>query len=46
MHYGESLGLDRVYERIKAHETRHGAQWKPAALLERLASSKSRFDRP
>jgi 3-hydroxyacyl-CoA dehydrogenase len=44
MHYGESLGLDSVCARIKAFEAQHGPQWKPAALLEQLARSKSRFD--
>ena len=35
----EEMGLATVVEKIKAYEARHGARWKVAPLLERLAAS-------
>jgi 3-hydroxyacyl-CoA dehydrogenase len=35
----EEMGLAKVAEKIKAYEARHGARWKVAPLLERLAAS-------
>ena len=35
----EEMGLAKVAEKIKAYEARHGARWKPAALLDKLAAS-------
>ncbi len=43
MHYAESLGLDRVHQRIQALYDQFGHFWKPAALLEDLARSGRRF---
>ena len=38
MFYGETIGLAHVVERLKAYEAKLGAEFKPAALLERLAA--------
>ena len=38
MFYGETIGLAHVVERLKAYEAELGAEFKPAALLERLAA--------
>ena len=35
----EEMGLAKVAEKIKAYEARHGARWKPAPLLDKLAAS-------
>jgi 3-hydroxyacyl-CoA dehydrogenase len=35
----EEMGLAKVAEKIKAYEARHGARWKVAPLLEKLAAS-------
>jgi 3-hydroxyacyl-CoA dehydrogenase len=35
----EEMGLAKAAERIKAYEARHGARWKVAPLLDRLAAS-------
>jgi 3-hydroxyacyl-CoA dehydrogenase len=35
----EEMGLAKVAEKIKGYEARHGARWKPAALLDKLAAS-------
>jgi 3-hydroxyacyl-CoA dehydrogenase len=35
----EEMGLAKAAEKIKAYEARHGARWKVAPLLERLAAS-------
>ena len=37
MFYGDTVGLDRVLDRMRAFEAQMGAEFKPAALLERLA---------
>jgi 3-hydroxyacyl-CoA dehydrogenase len=37
MFYGDTVGLPRVLERMRAFEARMGADFRPAALLERLA---------
>ncbi len=36
--YGDSVGLDRVLERIREFHQRLGAWWQPAPLLERLVA--------
>jgi 3-hydroxyacyl-CoA dehydrogenase len=37
MYHGDAVGLPTVLERMRAFEREHGAEFKPAALLERLA---------
>jgi 3-hydroxyacyl-CoA dehydrogenase len=39
----EEMGLAKVVEKVKAYEARHGARWKIAPLLERLAASGSKL---
>ncbi len=43
MFYGDTVGLPVVLERLKAFEAEHGPQFKPAALLERLAAEGKGF---
>jgi 3-hydroxyacyl-CoA dehydrogenase len=43
MWYADTVGLARVYERVREFEARHGELWSPAPLLERLAKSGGRF---
>jgi 3-hydroxyacyl-CoA dehydrogenase len=43
MHYGDSVGLDKVVERLKHYQDKHGDFFKPAALLEKLASEGKTF---
>ena len=43
MHYADQIGLDHILERLKAFEAEQGADFKPAALLERLVSQGKRF---
>ena len=43
MFYADSIGLDRVYARICEFHEQHGAWWKPAALLEKLAKEGRKF---
>jgi len=38
MFYGEQVGLGHVVERLRDYEARFGADFKPSALLERLAA--------
>ncbi|WP_307826297.1 3-hydroxyacyl-CoA dehydrogenase NAD-binding domain-containing protein [Microvirga arvi] len=38
MFYGEQVGLSHVLERLRAYEAEFGADFKPAALLERLVA--------
>jgi 3-hydroxyacyl-CoA dehydrogenase len=37
MWYADTVGLQKVYERVRAFEAQHGPWWKPAALLRHLA---------
>jgi 3-hydroxyacyl-CoA dehydrogenase len=39
MFWGESVGLDRVYETALMLGAKHGYRWGPGKLLERLAKS-------
>jgi 3-hydroxyacyl-CoA dehydrogenase len=41
--YADTVGLDKVYARICEFEAEHGAFWKPAPLLKKLAESKQTF---
>ncbi len=43
MHYGDSVGLAKVVERLKHYQDKHGDFFKPAALLEKLASEGKTF---
>ena len=44
MHYADSVGLDKVYEKICEFEERFGTMyWEPPALLSKLAESGGRF---
>jgi len=43
MHYGDSLGLDKVVERLKHYQNKHGDFFKPSALLEKLAAEGKGF---
>ena len=43
MFYADAVGLDRVYARICEFHEQHGAWWKPAALLEKLAKEGRKF---
>ncbi len=38
MFYADTVGLPTVLERVKSYRKRFGAYWRPAPLLERLAS--------
>jgi 3-hydroxyacyl-CoA dehydrogenase len=40
MFYADTVGLAHVVERLKAFEATHGAAFKPAALLEKLAAQR------
>ncbi len=46
MFYADTVGLDKVYERVCAFHREHGAFWTPAPLLERLARAGKTFARP
>ena len=43
MHYADTLGLSRVRDDLFALSERHGAHWRPAPLIERLAARGGRF---
>ncbi len=43
MHYGDSVGLAKVVERLKHYQDKHGDFFKPSALLEKLASEGKTF---
>jgi 3-hydroxyacyl-CoA dehydrogenase len=43
MFYADRVGLPQIYERIAAFHREHGARWRPAPLLERLAREGSSF---
>ena len=43
MFYADSIGLDHVYARICEFHEQHGAWWKPAPLLEKLAKEGRKF---
>jgi len=46
MFYADTVGLDKVYARVCEFERQHGAFWKPAPLLERLAKAGKTFSQP
>jgi 3-hydroxyacyl-CoA dehydrogenase len=43
MWYADEVGVARVYERIRDFEATFGPQWKPSALLARVAESGSKL---
>jgi 3-hydroxyacyl-CoA dehydrogenase len=43
MWYADSVGLKKVYERVREFEREHGALWTPAPLLKQLAEQGKRF---
>src|SRR6516225_1452720 len=43
MHYADTVGLKKVYDRICHYQQQHGDQWKPAPLLKRLAEAGKSF---
>ncbi|MEZ5739287.1 MAG: 3-hydroxyacyl-CoA dehydrogenase family protein [Burkholderiaceae bacterium] len=45
MFYADTIGLDKVYARICEFEKTQGRFWKPSALLAKLATEKSTFQK-
>ena len=44
MHYADSVGLDKVYEKVCEFEQKFGSEyWQPPALLRELAESGKGF---
>ena len=43
VYHADSLGLDRVCQRIREFRNLHGSLWEPAPLLQRLAASGARL---
>jgi 3-hydroxyacyl-CoA dehydrogenase len=43
MWYADTIGLKRVYQRIRDFEDQHGELWRPSPLLERLAEQGKTF---
>jgi len=43
MHYADHVGIASIYRRVCDYHERHGAWWKPAPLLERLARDGTTF---
>ncbi len=43
MFYGDTIGLDKVLERMKHYESQYGAFFKPAPLLEKHAAAGTRM---
>lgn len=43
MFYADTVGLEKVYERIRQFEKELGQRWKPANLLKKLAEAKKSF---
>jgi len=44
MFYADMVGLDKVLESVKRFHAAHGEYWKPAPLLERLATEGKKFN--
>jgi 3-hydroxyacyl-CoA dehydrogenase len=44
MWYADTVGLKKVYERVRQFQQQHGDLWTPAPLLQRLAESGQTFD--
>jgi 3-hydroxyacyl-CoA dehydrogenase len=43
MHYADTLGPDKILEKLTEYSVEDPVAWKPAALIERLASEGTRF---
>jgi len=43
MFYADTVGLQKVYDRVVEFHKQHGERWKPAPLLEKLAKENKRF---
>ena len=43
MFYADTIGLKKVYDRVRQFEKAHGFWWKPSPLLKRLAESGQTF---
>jgi 3-hydroxyacyl-CoA dehydrogenase len=43
MWYADTVGLDKVYERISGFRRQHGDLWQPAPLLKQLAEQGKTF---
>ena len=43
MHYADVLGLSKVRDELTRLSERHGAHWRPAELIERLAGRNGKF---
>jgi 3-hydroxyacyl-CoA dehydrogenase len=43
MWYADTLGLDKIYDRILQFQEHHGELWQPAPLLTQLAKEKRKF---
>jgi 3-hydroxyacyl-CoA dehydrogenase len=43
MWYADSVGLEKVYERVRDFEQAHGENWRPAPLLKQLAEQGKSF---
>ena len=46
MFYADTVGLAKVYERVREFHRQHGEFWTPAPLLERLAKAGRTFAKP
>ena len=43
MWYADTVGLKKVYDRIREFESKHGEIWQPAPLLKHLAEERKTF---
>ncbi len=43
MHYADTVGTKVIYDAVRRYEAVHGETWRPAPLLERLATEGGRF---
>jgi 3-hydroxyacyl-CoA dehydrogenase len=43
MWFADTVGLQKVYERVRAFEQQHGDLWQPAPLLRQLAEERKTF---
>ena len=43
MWYADTIGLEKVYDRVEEFHKQHGELWEPAALLKRLAEEGKKF---
>jgi 3-hydroxyacyl-CoA dehydrogenase len=43
MWYADTIGLEKVYDRVEEFHTQHGELWEPAPLLKRLAQEGKKF---